>query len=160
MITTNRNRMTLRISRTAKVATVAELAIRGEGGERVTVSIPERERDARSEGWVAAEVSVKLGAWSGHYSANFHEDDLRGFANQLTRLGETLAGEATLSSLDGYLDVTLTGDGLGHFTVAGEAWDRPRWASHLVVSNEIDQTALPALLTSLASVVAYLDRFG
>ena len=29
--------------------------------------------------------------------------------------------------MDGYLDLKLTRDGLGHVVASGEAWDRPRW---------------------------------
>jgi hypothetical protein len=138
---------------------VTVLRIPGDGSDGLTISIPERDhRDARSEGWLDAEVWVKLGAWSGRYSAQFHEDDFSPFAEKLEGLHTTLMGEATLSSLDGYLDLTLTGDGLGHISVVGELWDQPRVASHLVVSYNTDQTALPALRTALASLAAYLDR--
>ena len=48
-----------------------------------------------------------------------------------------------LSSTDGYLDLTMKGDGLGHIAVTGEGWDRPRLGSHLEINYEIDQTFLP-----------------
>lgn len=138
---------------------MAELRIPGDHGEGVTIAIREREhRDARSEGWLDAEVLVNLGAWSGRYSAQFHENDFSPFAAKLEELRATLTGDATLSSLDGYLDLTLTGDGLGHISVMGEAWDRPRVGSHLLFSYETDQTALPALQASLTSLAAYLNR--
>jgi hypothetical protein len=138
---------------------MAELRIPGDGNDGVSISIPEREhRDPRSEGWIDAEVAIKLGAWSGSLPAQFHEDDLLRFAERLEELNATLKGEVTLSSLDGYLDLKLTGDGLGHISVVGEAWDRPRWASHLVMSYETDQTALGPLRASLASLATYLTR--
>jgi hypothetical protein len=60
-------------------------------------------------------VAVKLGVWSGHYSAAFHESDFKAFASGLRSLYETLSGEAALLSRDGYFDLQLTGDGSGHF---------------------------------------------
>jgi hypothetical protein len=138
---------------------MAELRIPGDGGDGVSIMIRERgHRDPRSEGWLDAEVVVKLGAWSGRYLAQFHEDDFLPFAEGLEELSATLTGEAVLSSLDGYLDLTLAGDGLGHISVMGEAWDRPKVGSHLVFSYEMDQTALPPLQASLASLAAYLNR--
>lgn len=138
---------------------MAEVVILGDGGEVVSISLAERQQpDPRSEGWLDAEVAIKVGAWSGRYAAKFHEDDFLRFSEEVDELHVRLEGEATLSSLDGYLDLTLTGDGLGHISVVGEAWDRPRWASYLVLSFETDQTALPPIRASLASLAAYLNR--
>jgi hypothetical protein len=91
-----------------------------------------------SEGWTEADVTVKLGAWSGRYSAAFHESDFKGFASGLRSLYETLSGEAALLSMDGYLDLRLTGDGYGHISVVGEAWDQPRYGTHLAIEFEVD----------------------
>jgi hypothetical protein len=41
-------------------------------------------------------------------------------AETLKELHTTLKGDATLSSLDGYLHLRLTSDGLGHISVMGE----------------------------------------
>jgi hypothetical protein len=140
---------------------VAELTIAGEGGNTVSITVRERERpNPLSEGWLDAEVAVKVGPWSGRFFAQFHEDDFFRFADELNELDATLQGGATLSSLDGYLDLTLTGDGLGHISVVGEAWDRPRWASHLVISYETDQTALSPLRVALMSLVENLTGTG
>ena len=125
----------------------------------VSISVPEREqRDRRSEGWLDAEVAIRVGAWSGRYFAQFHEDDFLGFAQELDELHASLKGEATLSSLDGYLDLTLTADGLGHISVVGEGWDRPRVGSHLILSYESDKTALSPLQAEVTSLATYLSR--
>jgi hypothetical protein len=140
---------------------VAVLRIPGDGGDfvSVSVSVPESgASDPRSEGWLGAEVGIKAGPWSGRYAAQFHEDDFLQFAEKLDVLADTLKGSATLSSLDGYLHLTLSGDGLGHISIAGEAWDRPGVASHLVLSFETDQTALPQLQAALAALTAHLTR--
>lgn len=138
---------------------LAVLRIAGDGGDVVTISVPERQRrDPRSEGWVDAKIAIKVGAWSGRYAAQFHENDFLQFAEKLDALHTSLKGEAKLSSLDGYLDLTLTGDGLGHVSIVGEAWDRPRVGSHLVLSYHVDQTALPQLQGALAALAAYLAR--
>jgi hypothetical protein len=104
-----------------------------------------------------AEVGIKAGPWSGRYGAQLHKDDFLQFAEKLDVLADTLKGDATLSSLDGYLHLILSGDGLGHISVAGEAWDRPG-VFHLVLSFETDQTVLPALRAALSALVAALTR--
>jgi hypothetical protein len=111
---------------------------------------------AWESGWVDAEVTAKFGVWSGRYPARFHETDFSRFARDLAALYSELSGEAVLSSMDGYLDLTFTGDGLGHITVAGAAWDHPKWGSHLAIEFEIDQTYIPALLDSFESIVRNL----
>lgn len=99
---------------------MAELRIPCVGSDGVTISIPERDfRDAGSEGRLDTEVWVKLGAWPGRFLAQLHEDDFSPFGEKLEERHTTLKGNATLSSLDGYLDLTLTGDGLGHISVVG-----------------------------------------
>ena len=118
----------------------------GSPSEGVVVSVRESQKPD-PEGWVDAEVAVKVGAWSGRYAAEFLEDDLSRFVEGLKVLSES-PSTAVLSSMDGYLDLTLTRDGLGHVVVSGEAWDRPRWGAHLAFTFEIDQTYLPAMLTS------------
>jgi hypothetical protein len=48
------------------VGIVAELRIAGDGSDVVTISVPERQRrDSGSEGWVDAEIAIKVGAWLG-----------------------------------------------------------------------------------------------
>jgi hypothetical protein len=126
----------------------------GDDSEELTISVAD---DVNPDGWVDAVVTAKLGAWSGHYPAHFHETDFVGFARDLAALYSELSGTAVLSSMDGYLHLTFTGDGLGHITVAGEAWDRPQWGSHLAIEIDMDQTYLPALLASLESVVQNLS---
>jgi hypothetical protein len=65
----------------------------------------------------------------------------------------TLRGEAMLSSTDGYLDLRMEGDGLGHIAVTGEGWDRPRLGSRLEINYEIDQTFLPPAIAAVEEVL-------
>ena len=106
-----------------------------------------------AEGWVDAEVALKMHSWSGHFPAQFLEDDFGVFAEGMQGLSEGLAPPAHLFSTDGYLEITLTRDELGHVEVTGEAWDTPRWGAHLGFSFQIDQTSLPPILASVESVL-------
>jgi hypothetical protein len=126
----------------------------GDRSAGVIVSVPDKESDA--EGWVHATVSLELGAWKGRYAAQFHIDDFSHFASGVAALSSSLEGEALLSSMDGYLEVRLTGDGKGHVEVKGEAWDRPRWGTHLEFEFAIDQTYLSAILTSTNAISQHL----
>jgi hypothetical protein len=130
----------------------------GDRSEGVIVSVPQAQGSrSLAEGWADAEVAVQLGAWAGRYAAQFHVDDLSHFGSGVAALSATLTGEALLSSMDGFLDVHLTGDGKGHVAVKGEAWDRPRWGTHLGFEFEIDQTFLPAILASVEASLTDLE---
>lgn len=138
---------------------MTEITVR-DGGDSVVISVADDVAALTEEdkgGWVDGHVAARCGAWSGHYPAQFHETDFPSFAEALAELSSTLTGEAVLSSMDGYLDLTFTGDGLGHINVEGAAWDRPRWASHLQISFEIDQTYLPPLLAAVEEVIRNLS---
>jgi hypothetical protein len=119
----------------------------------IDVLLTARSSTDHAEGWAPSDVAIKLGAWSGHFRANFHALDFSTFLEGLRPLSATLRGVAALSSTDGYLDLSLVGDGLGHVAVTGEAWDRPRIGSHLEVSYEIDQTFLPRAIAVLEDVL-------
>jgi hypothetical protein len=109
------------------------------------------------EGWVNAEIAVKVRAWFGRYAAQFLEDDFQAFAAELRPLSEHLAPPAGLESTDGYLNITMTRDELGHVDVRGEAWDTPRWGAHLEFSFEMDQTYLTPLLASIETLLHQFD---
>ena len=81
--------------------------------------------------------------------------DVARFRDQLISAYESLEGEATLSSLEPHLKVTLTVQRLGH--IAGEVKITP---DHLNQFHRfdigLDQSYLPALI---ASCEAVLERF-
>jgi len=140
---------------TSRYREAVELKI-GDDRTFVIISLPDTSHAARarSEGRLTdTEISVDVGAWSGRYGAHFHETDFSTFARGLETLSGTLSGDAELSSLDGYLDLTLTGDGLGHISVRGTAWDTPRLGSHLEISFDIDPTYIPEMRKSVWAIL-------
>jgi hypothetical protein len=102
---------------------------------------------------VNAEVAVRMHVWSARYAAQFLEDDFHEFADGLRMLSESPSKPAILFSSDGYPDLTLTRDELGHVDVKGEAWDTPRWGAHLEFAFQIDQTYLPPVIASIESML-------
>jgi hypothetical protein len=114
---------------------MAEIQI-GSPSEGVTISVKDSQNPAQAEGWVNGEVVVKVAAWSARYAAQFLEDDFHEFAGSLRALIEEAPSQpASFFSSDGYLDLKLTSDELGHVNVMGEAWDRrkqwERWSALL-----------------------------
>jgi hypothetical protein len=131
---------------------MAEILI-GSASEGVTIAVRDGQSPRQSEGWVEGEVTLKVAAWSGRYAAQFLEDDLHEFAAGLRKIVEAASEPALFSSADGYLDLKLTRDELGRVAVTGEAWDTPRWGTHVEFAFEIDQTYLPPILASLESLL-------
>jgi hypothetical protein len=79
---------------------MAELLIPGDLGNSVSVSVHERTPQKRPwEGWLNGVIAIRVGVWSGRYSAQFHEDDFRRFSEELAPLYRTLVGEAKLQSI-------------------------------------------------------------
>jgi hypothetical protein len=69
--------------------------------------------------------------------------------DDLARLYENLDGEAGFANLDGYLAFDVKGDGIGHFTIEGDAGEDPGSGQRLAFRLEVDQTQLPAIIKSL-----------
>jgi hypothetical protein len=70
----------------------------GDGAESIVISdhVSSLTATDRAQGWVASDVAIKLGAWSGRYGANFQLLDFSSFLKRLRPLSESLRGEAML----------------------------------------------------------------
>ncbi len=132
------------------------ITVGGESGSIVLSIADPKPRTDRSEGWLACDIAVHIDGWKGRYAGQFHEWDFVAFAEGLRGLSSTLSGEARLSSLDGYLDVNLSGDGLGRISVVGEAWQQPRHGTHLEFAFELDQSDLRGIEATLATLITEL----
>ena len=119
--------------------------IGGEEAEYVRVS---NLRD-HGDGWLYAIVTLSVGGFKGRYAANFGSWAFSDFAAQLDQLYQTVSGSAVFTSDEGQLELTLTCDIRGHIQVRGEAMDYVVTGNELIFQLDIDQTHLPAILSSL-----------
>jgi hypothetical protein len=67
----------------------------------------------------------------------------------LARLHHEPHGELSFANLDGQLDFDAKGDGIGHFTLEGEASQNAGSGTSLAFRLHFDQTEIQAILSSL-----------
>ena len=97
--------------------------------------------------WVKTQVTVKGGKFSGQYSGEFMTVDFEKFKQELSRLYDNLKGTANFNDLEGYLELKIKGDGLGHFEVQVKACDQPGInGSELSFTMAFDQSELKELV--------------
>ena len=110
--------------------------------------------------WIDCQVSVSAGGFQGAFRANVRSEEFQGFLGGLEVLYESLEGTARLTSMEGQIDVSLTGDGKGRIQVAGEAVDEAGIGNHLRFRFELDQTFLPEIRRSLERFLVAFPILG
>jgi hypothetical protein len=135
----------------------AELAIGGNERERLVVRIVDARHDATASApydrWLDAQVSIRAGGFAGEFDCVLQPGDFERFASDLVRASGDLRTVVEFVTLERQLAVRLTGDGLGHFRVDGEAIDRCGDGNRLTWELEaIDQTNLPAMIASAKAI--------
>ena len=107
--------------------------------------------------WLDVEIDISSGPFSARYRATWRAGFLPPFRRQVEALYETLEGTAVLEpDWERSLSLTLSGDGLGHVRITGEASvDRgPLGATLTFALPDVDQTYLPALIEELKAIEA------
>lgn len=126
--------------------------------ERLTIAVHGYERPAVGEfyddNWLRVVVSIHCGAFRGEFDAAFLTSEIDAFRQQASVLYESLKGRAEFQTLEEQLSLSLTGDGLGHIELRGEALDQPGIGNRLSFTVHLDQTELHSSLQSLNAILA------
>lgn len=100
--------------------------------------------------WIKTQVTIKGGKFSGQYFGDFMTVDYEKFKQELSILYDNLQGTANFNDLEGYLELKITGDGIGHFKVDVKACDQPGVnASELTFTMGFDQSEIKDLVNQL-----------
>jgi hypothetical protein len=110
--------------------------------------------------WVKAKVSITSGAFSGNYFAEFMSIDFKEFRKQLNYLYDNLDASTLFNDLEGYLDLQIKGDGIGHFELNGIACDSPGHGSKLHFDLHFDQTYLQDFIKMLDIIIQRFPVIG
>ena len=110
--------------------------------------------------WLNVQVLLAVGRFNGEFKGSLKNQlrttDLAAFRMELSALYQSLSGNATLKTVEDWLQLTLTGDGKGHLLMNGRVLDGPGIGNTLTLQLELDQTFLPEIIRSLDAVlVAY-----
>jgi hypothetical protein len=93
--------------------------------------------------WIETRIKIKVGGFTGNYSAQIRNVDFLDLKNGLERLYNQLDGYANFNCLEEYLQIKIKGDGLGHFLADCIANDNPGIRGHeLKFSIDFDQTEI------------------
>jgi hypothetical protein len=107
-----------------------------------------------SDGWLPSEIFLDMGAFTGHFRANFLLAELKHFCADIGELYRRLEGAAFFEPIEGQLKLRLEVDQLGHVAISGSAMDVAGTGNRLTFSLMIDQSYLPALLKQLEATCA------
>ena len=102
--------------------------------------------------WIRTKVTIKGGAFSGQYTADFMTTDFELFKRDIISLDKNFKGTAKLEPLEGQLVLNIGGDGLGHFKVKCKATDQPGYGGTLSFVLSFDQTELARLICELDKI--------
>jgi len=127
---------------------VASFVVGNPESEFVRADVQRRAYPDTEPEWLAVAIDIVVGPFSGKYGALWRAGFLPPFRREVELLYQTLEGTAELRpDWENSLILTLSGDGIGHITIVGEACsDRgPHGAVLRFALPDIDQTYLPAL---------------
>jgi hypothetical protein len=111
--------------------------------------------------WIKVKFTLKGGKFSGEYFGEIMTVDLQKFLNEFSLLYDNLSGSASFNDLEGFLDLKIKGDGLGHFDANITARDQPGIdSSELSFKMLFDQTILKDLKNQLEEIVEKYPVIG
>jgi hypothetical protein len=102
--------------------------------------------------WVDSSIEVSVGAFTGKYTACLRTDEFKMFRLGIDPLYESWKGTASFASMEGWVDIQVAGDGLGHFQARCVLMDAAGVGNTLKFDLHFDQTELLILLKSLMRI--------
>ena len=135
------------------------------GSDHVAVRVIGRERNASGDywdgNWLVTPISIKAGRFRGELPADLRAEEFVRFRRELQEVYSSLAGEAVLASLDGWISLTVRCEPNGSLNVSGTANDRPGTGNKLEFEIEgLDQSHLPPIIDGLLEVEAAFPVIG
>ena len=109
----------------------------------------EQAEDYWDGNWLECLIDLRAGAFTGRYRASLRADEFASFRGELMRLYESLGNQAVFASMEEWLSITVTGDGMGHFQAECRARDEAGVGNTLQFVLGCDQTEIPAMVRSL-----------
>jgi hypothetical protein len=103
--------------------------------------------------WLGCIIEVRAGGFRGQVEADLRAEEFETFRDAFRRLYNQLAGEATFSTMEGWLTIKVVGDGRGHFTADSVLRDRAGMGNQLTFTIAFDQTDLSKIIRELETVV-------
>lgn len=116
--------------------------------------------DNWDKNWINCRIQAKSGAFSGTFDAQFMTTDFESFKQQLRRVYESLKGTANFHCLDDYVNIIVTGDGIGHLKAKCTLMESNIPLNELTFELEFDQTYLPDIISQLNNITRTFPIIG
>ena len=132
------------------------VVINGANGERIEIAINGYERDANGDfhdsNWVYSIITFSLGEIRGCVHATMLTYEFVEFKKNVQDLYRSLVGQAKFETMEGQLEITLTGNGRGGIAVNGIITEKPGHGIKVIFELAIDQTYLPDIISGLSEI--------
>ncbi|WP_370934338.1 hypothetical protein [Amycolatopsis sp. cg13] len=141
------------------------VTIGAKAGDRLVITVLGRMHagatDSWDGNWLFSPVDLVAGGFTARVPAGLRADELQSFREQLAKAYDGFGGVAQLTSMEKWLDLTVTVAKSGAVEVEGVAIDGHGTGNKLSFRiGELDQTHLPAILDGLSSIEEVFPVFG
>lgn len=135
------------------------------GGDRVVIDVRGRMHPDATDywdgNWLFSPIEVQVGGFTAKIGAGLRAEELRSFREGLELLHRDLRGFAALTSMEDWLELSVTVSGSGRLEVVGEVIDRVGDGNRLAFRvNDLDQTHLPDLIGELRELESLYPVIG
>ena len=143
---------------------MCEVAIRGDGGDFLKITILGRSHAGADDywdgNWISSLVEVKAGGFRASVSGDLRGEELAQFLDQLSKLQESLRGIAEFETMERWLSIRVSGDGSGHMAFQCVIMDQPGVGNTLDCTLATDQTFTQATIAGLVVAVQAFPIVG
>ena len=103
--------------------------------------------------WVDSPIFVRVGGFTARVGAGLRMDEIHRFSEGLKSMHQSLTGEAVLSSLEHWINLSVKCEPSGSLTITGEICDQPGVGNRLVFElGGLDQTFVSAWIDALTDI--------
>jgi len=146
------------------VAASTEVLIGDSGAQHVLIRPLSRSSpglfDDRDGNWIDCEVELAAGGFRGRFRTDVSSEEFHTFLEQVEGLSAAVDGTASLTTMEGQIALSLTGNGNGPVRVVGEAVDGAGIVNRLQFGFDIDQALVPEVARSLGDLLAAFPPMG
>ncbi|HEU5271992.1 MAG TPA: hypothetical protein VFU36_18870 [Jatrophihabitans sp.] len=127
------------------------------GTEHVIIRVEGRAHPGATDywdgNWMISPISVRVGGFTADVAATLRMDEIHRLNEGLKYLNQNLDGTAVLSSMERWIDLTVTCEPNGHLSVVGVVTEDPGRRTRLEFEiDNLDQTMLPGWIAALDDI--------
>jgi hypothetical protein len=144
---------------------VPSVTIGSKTGDRLVITVSGRMHlgatDYWDGNWLFSPVEVVVGGFTARVPAGLRAEELRAFREELAKAYDDFGGVARLTSMEDWLELTVTVAKSGRVEVEGLAIDGDGTGNKLSFRiGDLDQSELPGILDALSAIEAEFPVIG